>query len=75
MNWPTDWQSFWAMNGYGLYVWGSFGVCFALLAAEVLLLRRRHRQAPQALGASDAAPLIGAQTMQAAPARPATQGG
>ena len=38
-----NWQSFFAMNGYGWYVWGSFGVCFALMAAEVLALRLRSR--------------------------------
>ena len=25
MNW-SSWEAFWAMGGYGLYVWGSFGV-------------------------------------------------
>ena len=37
MNWPA----FFTMNGYGAYVWGSFGLCFALMAAEVFELRRR----------------------------------
>lgn len=27
---------FWAMGGYGVYVWGSMGVTVALLALEVL---------------------------------------
>ncbi len=31
---------FLAMGGYGLYVWGSFGVSFAALAIEVMVLRR-----------------------------------
>jgi len=29
----SSWTEFWAMGGYGLYVWGSFGVtalCVAL---------------------------------------------
>jgi heme exporter protein D len=30
------------MGGYGLYVWGSFGVCAAALVVEQLLLRRRQ---------------------------------
>lgn len=38
-----NWQGFFSMNGYGLYVWGSFGLCFALMAAEVLALRLRSR--------------------------------
>jgi heme exporter protein CcmD len=29
------------MGGYGLYVWGSYGVTFFLLGAEVLLLLKR----------------------------------
>ena len=38
-----NWQEFFAMNGYATYVWGSFGMCFALMAAEVFALRRRMR--------------------------------
>ena len=34
-------SEFLAMGGYGLYVWGSYGVTFALLAAEVVLLIKR----------------------------------
>jgi len=30
------------MGGYGLYVWGSFGVCAAALVVEQLLLKRRQ---------------------------------
>ena len=33
------------MGGYGLYVWGSFGVTALALATEVILLRVRGRQA------------------------------
>jgi len=33
------------MGGYALYVWGSYGVTFALLAIEVILLRKRQREA------------------------------
>jgi heme exporter protein D len=32
------------MGGYGFYVWGSYGVTFALLAIEVLLLMKRKRE-------------------------------
>jgi heme exporter protein CcmD len=33
------------MGGYGLYVWGSYGVTFFLLFMEMMLLRKRSRQA------------------------------
>ena len=32
------------MGGYGLYVWGSYGVTFVLLAGEVLMLIKRKRE-------------------------------
>ena len=35
---------FFSMGGYGLYVWGSYGVTFALLAIEILVLRKRVRE-------------------------------
>ena len=31
------------MGGYGLYVWGSFGMCAAVLVLEVVLLALRRR--------------------------------
>ena len=31
------------MGGYGVYVWGSYAVTFALLAIEVLSLLKRKR--------------------------------
>ncbi len=37
------WQSgadFWSMGGYGLYVWGSFGVTAFGVALELWLLKR-----------------------------------
>lgn len=36
-------DDFIAMGGYGLYVWGSYLVTAALIAAEIWLLRARHR--------------------------------
>jgi heme exporter protein D len=36
---------FLAMGGYGLYVWGSFLVTAAVLAAEGLLLVQRRKRA------------------------------
>ena len=36
-------NEFFAMGGYAFYVWGSYGVTFALLALElVVLLKRKH---------------------------------
>lgn len=34
---------FLAMGGYGLYVWGSFGVTALVLAAELWSLRARRK--------------------------------
>ncbi len=42
MNW-SSWSEFFAMGGHALYVWGSYGVTFLLMAIEVFLLRRRRR--------------------------------
>jgi heme exporter protein D len=35
---------FFAMGGYAWYVWGSYGVTFLLLGAEIFLLLRRSRE-------------------------------
>nr|WP_295775188.1 heme exporter protein CcmD [Rhodoferax sp.] len=43
MNWHSA-SEFFAMGGYALYVWGSFGVCAVALCVEPLLLRQRHTQ-------------------------------
>ena len=40
----NDWLTWAAMNGYGLYVWGSIGMCALVVAAEVLQLRARRRR-------------------------------
>jgi heme exporter protein D len=42
MNWAS-WSDFFAMGGYALYVWGSYGVTLGLLATEVMLLVIRKR--------------------------------
>jgi heme exporter protein D len=34
---------FLAMGGYGLYVWGSLGMCAAVVLAEVMVIRFRRR--------------------------------
>ena len=41
----TSASEFWAMGGYGVYVWGSVGVSAALLALEVWLARVGRQQA------------------------------
>ena len=38
-----NWSNFFSMGGYALYVWGSYGVTFVLLGAEVLMLLKRKR--------------------------------
>jgi heme exporter protein D len=38
-------SEFLAMGGYAFFVWGSYGVTFALLALEVVLLAKRHKRA------------------------------
>ncbi|MFH1818313.1 MAG: heme exporter protein CcmD [Pseudomonadota bacterium] len=43
MNW-AGWSDFWAMGGYGLYVWGSYGAALLCVAGELWLLRRRRRE-------------------------------
>ena len=40
MNWGSA-SEFFAMGGYGLYVWGSFGVTAAALLIETQLARKR----------------------------------
>jgi heme exporter protein D len=42
-------SEFWAMGGYGVYVWGSMGVSAALLALEVWLARVGKQQALEAV--------------------------
>ena len=44
MNWASA-SEFFAMGGYGLYVWGSYGVCALLMLIEPFTAARRHAQA------------------------------
>lgn len=53
-----DWSKFFSMGGYAVYVWGSYGVTFVLLGAEVLMLLKRkrdlaHRETPQEYAAGN----------------------
>jgi heme exporter protein D len=36
---------FFAMGGYGLYVWGAYGVTIVSMLMDPILAARRHRQA------------------------------
>jgi heme exporter protein D len=57
MQWGSA-QEFFSMGGYAFYVWGSYAVTFALLAAETWLLVRRgrtlRRRAGRKAGAGEA---------------------
>ena len=44
MNWSSL-SDFLEMGGYGLYVWGSFGMTALALAWEVLMVVQRQRRA------------------------------
>ena len=52
MQWNST-AEFFAMGGYGFYVWGSFGLSALALVVEVWLIRRRHRAATQAIRSDD----------------------
>ena len=47
-----QWNSvgeFFAMGGYALYVWGSFGACALLMVAEPFLANRRLSEVRKSL--------------------------
>jgi len=47
-----QWHSvgeFFAMGGYALYVWGSFGACALLMFAEPFLAKHRLSEVRQSL--------------------------
>ncbi|MBK8121094.1 MAG: heme exporter protein CcmD [Sulfuritalea sp.] len=48
MHWNSV-AEFFAMGGYALYVWGSFGACALLMIAEPLLARRRLSEVRRSL--------------------------
>ena len=48
MRWDS-WSQFWAMGGYGDYVWGSFGVTALFMALEVAQVRYDRQQTLQRL--------------------------
>jgi heme exporter protein D len=36
-------SEFFAMGGYALYVWSSFGACVVVLLLEPIVIRMRHK--------------------------------
>jgi heme exporter protein D len=44
MTWGSA-SDFFAMGGYGLYVWGSFGVVALCMTLDALTAIKRHRDA------------------------------
>ena len=44
MNWASP-SDFFAMGGYGFYVWGAYGVTAACMLIDPILAARRHRRA------------------------------
>ena len=44
MTWGSA-SEFFAMGGYGLYVWGSYAVTIILIAVEIVMLAARRRAA------------------------------
>ena len=41
----NSFNDFWAMGGYGLYVWGSFGVTALCVALEMIWVKNARAQA------------------------------
>lgn len=42
MHW-SSFSEFWAMGGYAVYVWGSFGLTALAMVAEACLVRHRRQ--------------------------------
>ena len=43
MHWNSV-SEFFAMGGYALYVWGSFGVSAVVVVGEILMLRSQRKE-------------------------------
>lgn len=39
-----SWTDFWAMGGYGIFVWLSFGLTWLLIAGLIAFSAYQHRQ-------------------------------
>ena len=44
-----SWGDFFAMKGYALYIWGSYGVALFVVLLEIALVRHRRKLALQEL--------------------------
>ena len=55
MTWGSP-AEFFAMGGYGLYVWGAYAVCLAAMLIEPWLARRQRRVALIAAARSEKEP-------------------
>ncbi|MEI7842674.1 MAG: heme exporter protein CcmD [Gallionellaceae bacterium] len=38
-----NWYEFFAMNGYGFFVWGSYGVAVLIFLIEIALVRHKRK--------------------------------
>ncbi|MEO8739546.1 MAG: heme exporter protein CcmD [Casimicrobiaceae bacterium] len=43
-------NDFFAMGGYGFFIWGSYAIAALLICAEVVALRARYQAARRAAG-------------------------
>lgn len=48
MIWES-WDAFWAMGGYGFYVWGSYAVVLLCIVVEIWLARSGYRASGQSV--------------------------
>ena len=54
MNWGSP-AEFFAMGGYGFYVWGSVIACALIMVMEPILARKRHKDILRSLNRERAA--------------------
>lgn len=50
----TSWTEFWAMGGYALFVWLSFGTTYMLLLGLWWYSKRQHKEIQQQIRAKAA---------------------
>ncbi len=53
-------SDFWAMGGYAVYVWGSFGMTAALVWAEIAWAKQARRKLVQNIQAERASVAVNA---------------
>jgi heme exporter protein D len=64
MNWTSP-SEFFAMGGYGVYVWGSMVACIVAVASELVALRARRAAIERVIRRRSAAPLAAAKEVTA----------